>query len=101
MELAKSGGILQVHCLMGPTTGAAFLMDQQETQGSIPRPTLGSEHLCRFLVVVGMARYAIAAGMKALTAAGRLLDSCLERIDSGRYHPCPIPCLPFPRPAFP
>ena len=43
-------------------------------------------------VVVGMARYAIAARDEgAYRFAKRLLDSCLERIDSGRYHTLPYP----------
>jgi N-acylglucosamine 2-epimerase len=95
MELAKSGrDFLQAHCLMGPDDWrCVFLMDQQGNHKAVaPDQPLDLSIYADSFVVVGMARYAIAARDEgAYRFAKRLLDSCLERIDSGRYHTLPYP----------
>jgi len=95
LELAKSGrDFLQAHCLMGPEDWrCVFLMDRKGNPKEVsPGQPLDMSIYADAFVVLGMARYAMAAGdEKAYRFARRLLDSCYQRVDCGDFRTLPYP----------
>lgn len=98
LELAKSGrDFLEAHCLMGPNDWrCSFLMDQMGNHKEVaPGQPLDLSIYADAFVVLGMARYSIAAkDESAYNFAKKLFDSCLARIDSGNFYTLPYPLSP-------
>jgi N-acylglucosamine 2-epimerase len=95
LKMARIGKeFLEKHCLMGPDDWRCiFLMDQQGRAKEVaPGQPLDMSIYADAFVILGMARYAIAAGDKnAYIFAKKLLDSCFKRIDSGEFRTLPYP----------
>lgn len=95
LALAKSGrDFLEAHCLVEPNTWrCAFLLDRQGNPKEVgPGQPLDLSIYADSFVVLGMARYAIAAkDGSAYTFAKKLYDSIVERIQSGKFHTLPYP----------
>ncbi len=95
LELAKSGrDFLEAHCLIGPDDWrCVFLLDRQGNPKEVaPGQPLDLSIYADAFVVLGMARYAIAANDgSAYTFAKKLFDSIIRRVESGQFHTLPYP----------
>lgn len=95
LRYAKSGrDFLMAHCLMGPEDWrCVFLTDEAGAPKEVtPGAPLDMSIYADAFVVLGLARYALAAGDKEAYVFGeQLYRSCLARVDAGSYHTLPYP----------